>query len=74
MKETLIKIWKDENVQSFLHTLITEIVWDVPFGVAAGKVIGGDWSSAAWGVLGYSFFRTFARVLRNELRKQYKKK
>ena len=73
MKEFLLKIWRDERFQSFLHTLCTEVLWDAAAGAGAGKIIGGDLSSATLGMFGYALFRTLLRVVRDELKKYYPK-
>ena len=63
------------NIVSFFHTLITELLWDAGVSAAAGQIItGGDWSKTAWGVLGYSIFRTVLRVGREQAKKLFPKK
>ena len=59
---------------SFLHTLITEILWDAAIGAVAGHILlNGDFSKTALSGLGYAVFRTFCRVLRDELKKLFPK-
>lgn len=73
MKEFILKAWKDPRIQSFIHTLITEILWDAAIGAAGGHILTGDMTGATFGMLGYAIFRTTMRVIRDELRKYYKK-
>lgn len=50
---------------SFLHSLLTDIVWDAGVSAAAGQILtNGDWSKTALLALGYAVFRTMCRELR----------
>lgn len=57
---------KNDNIQSFLHTFVTDLLWDAAVGGAVTHIITNqDFSRTALYTLGYAVFRTLIRVLKN---------
>lgn len=75
MKNILAKIlafYHRPDVESFIHTLITDLLYDAAVGAAFSQVIiTKDFSETALYALGYSIFRTIARAIREQLKKKY---
>lgn len=66
-------IHRHPNVESFLHTLWTDIIYDQAIGLAVAHIIDSkDFSREAIYALGYSLFRTVLRAVRNHQKEKKK--
>lgn len=67
------KFLYSDNFKSFIHTLITDILYDAVVGATFTQVITGDISKSSLYALGYAIFRTFLRAVREFVNSKFKK-
>ena len=73
MYEKFLKLLHNENVKSFVHTFITDLIYDAGVSMAVAGIVTGDFSKASLYALGYSIFRTLLRAIREWSYKKFPK-
>jgi len=74
LKRFLNKFLQDPTFISFMHSFITNLIWEASVTAAVTHVVtNGDWSWTALSAVGYAIFRTFLQEVRNYLRKRFAK-
>ena len=59
------KLFINEHVYSFIHTFITELLWDAMIGGSVLHIfLEKDFSKTTLYAVGYAIFRTFFRLFR----------
>lgn len=72
MIDKILAFFHRPAVESFLHTLITDLLYDSAVGAAFTHIfVSKDFSETALYALGYSIFRTLVRIGREELKKKF---
>ena len=75
MKKLLVKLlafYHRPDVESFVHTLITDLLYDATVGASVSHIfISRDFSETALYALGYSVFRTIGRAIREAIKKKF---
>ncbi len=66
----LKKLFQNEHFQSFFHTFVTDLLWEVTVAAAAAHIFfDQDYSKTAFLALGYAIFRTLIKALREYFQK-----
>lgn len=73
MLKIIKSITKNDHVQSFFRTLITDLLYDAAIAGATTQIVTGDLSKAALLALGYAIFRTAARVFLSQMKELWPK-
>ncbi len=59
------KLFQNDHFKSFIHTFITDLLWDMTVGASVSHIFfEKDFSETALYALGYAVFRTLIRALR----------
>lgn len=71
----IVAFFKSENFQSFVHTLVTDVLYDAGVAAAIGHALNDrDYSRQSIIIIGYALFRTVCRALVAWFKKRFPNK